>query len=145
MPILRTERLNKSFEKLHVLKNVSFGVERGETLVVLGPSGSGKSTLLRCLNQLERIDSGTIYFEERPLTYERKAVYRNRRNFGMIFQSFNLFPQKTALENITLGPITVAKTARAASQGQYEAYKTTHVFDSTYYHPEWLALEPELA
>jgi len=116
MPILRTEHLNKSFGKLHVLKNVSFGVERGETLVVLGPSGSGKSTLLRCLNQLERIDSGTIYFEERPLTYERKAVYSNRRNFGMIFQSFNLFPQKTALENITLGPITVAGMPRAEAE-----------------------------
>jgi len=91
-------------------------VEQAETLVILGPSGSGKSTLLRCLNQLERIDSGTIYFEERPLSYERKAIYRNRRNFGMIFQSFNLFPQKTALENVTLGPMTVARVSRAEAE-----------------------------
>jgi putative glutamine transport system ATP-binding protein len=116
MPILRTENVNKHFDTLHVLKNLSFSVEQAETLVILGPSGSGKSTLLRCLNQLERIDSGTIYFEERPLSYERKAIYRNRRNFGMIFQSFNLFPQKTALENITLGPMTVAKVSRAEAE-----------------------------
>jgi ABC-type polar amino acid transport system ATPase subunit len=116
MPILRTENLNKHFDTLHVLKNVSFSVEQAEPLVILGPSGSGKTTLLRCLNQLERIDSGRIYFEDRPLSYERRAVYRNRRNFGMIFQSFNLFPQKTALENITLGPITVAKVPRAEAE-----------------------------
>jgi len=91
-------------------------VERGETLVILGPSGSGKSTLLRCLNQLERIDSGKIFFEEQPLSYERRAIYRNRRNFGMIFQAFNLFPQKTALENITLGPITVERRPRAEAE-----------------------------
>ncbi len=116
MPILRTENVNKYFDRLHVLKNVSFSVERGETLVILGPSGSGKSTLLRCLNQLERIDSGAIYFEEQPLSYERRAVYRNRRNFGMIFQSFNLFPQKSALDNVTLGPITVGKVPRAVAE-----------------------------
>jgi ABC-type polar amino acid transport system ATPase subunit len=116
MPILRTENVNKHFDKLHVLKDISFSVEKGETLIILGPSGSGKSTLLRCLNQLERIDRGTIYFEERPLSYERRAVYRNRRNFGMIFQSFNLFPQKTALENITLGPITVGKVPRVKAE-----------------------------
>jgi ABC-type polar amino acid transport system ATPase subunit len=116
MPILRTEYVNKYFDKLHVLKDISFSVEQAETLVILGPSGSGKSTLLRCLNQLERIDSGTIYFEGRPLSYERKAVYRNRRNFGVIFQSLNLFPQKTALENITLGPITVAKVSKAEAE-----------------------------
>jgi len=116
MAILRTENVNKHFDRLHVLKNISFSVEQAETLVILGPSGSGKSTLLRCLNQLERIDSGTIHFEERPLSYERKAIYRNRRNFGMIFQSFNLFPQKTALENITLGPMTVAKVSRAEAE-----------------------------
>ncbi len=116
MAILRVERVNKSFEALHVLRDVSFSVERGETLVVLGPSGSGKSTLLRCLNQLERIDSGTIFFEDQPLSYERRAIYRNRRNFGMIFQSFNLFPQKTALENITLGPITVGRIPRAVAE-----------------------------
>ncbi len=116
MPILRTDSLNKYFDTLHVLKNISFSMERAETLVILGPSGSGKSTLLRCLNQLEHIDSGTIYVEDRPLSYERRAVYRNRRNFGMIFQSFNLFPQKTALENITLGLVSVAKVPRAEAE-----------------------------
>ncbi|HSC71189.1 MAG TPA: ATP-binding cassette domain-containing protein, partial [Candidatus Methylomirabilis sp.] len=122
MPILQTENLNKYYDGLHVLKNVSFSVERGETLIILGPSGSGKSTLLRCLNQLERIDSGTIYFEGRPLAYDRRSVYRNRRNFGMIFQSFNLFPQKTALENITLGPMTVGKVPRADAEREALAF-----------------------
>ncbi|HSB81151.1 MAG TPA: amino acid ABC transporter ATP-binding protein [Candidatus Methylomirabilis sp.] len=122
MPILRTENLNKHYDRLHVLKNVSFSVERGETLIILGPSGSGKSTLLRCLNQLEHIDAGTIYFEGQPLAYDRRSVYRNRRNFGMIFQSFNLFPQKTALENITLGPITVAKVSRAEAEREALAF-----------------------
>ncbi|MFI5339050.1 MAG: amino acid ABC transporter ATP-binding protein [Candidatus Methylomirabilales bacterium] len=140
MPILRTEHVNKSFDKLHVLKDVSFSVERAETLVILGPSGSGKSTLLRCLNQLERIDGGAIYFEERPLSYERKAVYRNRRNFGVIFQSFNLFPQKTALENITLGPITVAKVSKAEAEREALALlEKVKLADKAYAYPAKLS------
>jgi ABC-type polar amino acid transport system ATPase subunit len=140
MPILRTEHVNKYFDKLHVLKDVSFGVERAETLVILGPSGSGKSTLLRCLNQLERIDGGAIYFEERPLSYERRAVYRNRRNFGMIFQSFNLFPQKTALENITLGPITVAKVSKAEAEREALALlEKVKLADKAYAYPAKLS------
>lgn len=140
MPILRTENLNKHYDGLHVLKNVSFSVERGETLIILGPSGSGKSTLLRCLNQLERIDGGTIYFEERPLAYDRRSVYRNRRNFGMIFQSFNLFPQKTALENITLGPITVAKVQRAVAEREALAFlEKVKLRDKAYAYPAKLS------
>jgi len=140
MPILRTETLNKHYDGLHVLKNVSFSVERGETLIILGPSGSGKSTLLRCLNQLERIDGGTIFFEERPLAYDRRSVYRNRRNFGMIFQSFNLFPQKTALENITLGPITVGKVPRAEAEREALAFlEKVKLSDKAYAYPAKLS------
>ena len=140
MPILRTEKLDKYYDKLHVLKNVSFSVERGETLIILGPSGSGKSTLLRCLNQLERVDGGTIYFEEQPFTYDRRSVYRNRRNFGMIFQSFNLFPQKTALENITLGPITVGKVPRAEAEREALALlEKVKLLDKTHAYPAKLS------
>ncbi|QDX41752.1 amino acid ABC transporter ATP-binding protein [Salarchaeum sp. JOR-1] len=96
--------VNKYFGENHVLKDIDLDVEDGEVVVVVGPSGSGKSTLLRCTNRLEEIQSGEIRLEGVSLTDPETDINRLRQRIGMVFQSFNLFPHKTALENITLAP-----------------------------------------
>ncbi len=103
-PLVSVEGVNKSFGELRALKDVDLTVDAGETLVVIGPSGSGKSTLIRCINRLERIDSGTIRIDGVPLPEEGRALTKLRADIGMVFQSFNLFAHKTVLENVTLGP-----------------------------------------
>jgi glutamate transport system ATP-binding protein len=105
--LVELERVRKSFGSNVVLKDVDLSVERGQAVVVAGPSGSGKSTLLRCVNGLEAIDSGDIRFEGRSLPGAGKEIYRLRSEIGMVFQQFNLFPHRTVLENIVLGPIQV--------------------------------------
>src|SRR5215212_10284543 len=106
------EDVNKHFGPLHVLKDVSTTIGRGEVVVVIGPSGSGKSTLCRAINRLEPIDSGRITIDGVPLPEEGKALAKLRADVGMVFQSFNLFAHKTILENVTLGPIKVRKMAK---------------------------------
>ncbi|HEY5813211.1 MAG TPA: amino acid ABC transporter ATP-binding protein [Terrimicrobiaceae bacterium] len=101
------EKVNKFYGDLHVLKDISTSVARGEVVVVIGPSGSGKSTLCRAINRLEAIDSGTIFIDGVRLPEEGKELAKLRADVGMVFQSFNLFAHKTALENVTLGPIKV--------------------------------------
>ena len=104
-PLVLLEKVNKFFGDLHVLHDVDLAVERGEVVVVIGPSGSGKSTLCRCVNRLERVDSGQIRLDGELLPEEGKALARLRADVGMVFQSFNLFAHKTVLDNVTLGPI----------------------------------------
>jgi ABC-type polar amino acid transport system ATPase subunit len=115
--MIRLEGVNKRFGDLHALKDVSLSVAKGEVLCVVGPSGSGKSTMLRCLNHLETIDSGTIYFDEVPV-YQHlrngrrragndKAGEAIRTKVGMVFQSFNLFSHLSVIDNITVAPIHV--------------------------------------
>src|SRR6476620_908413 len=99
--------VNKHYGQLHVLKDINLNVRKGEVVVVIGPSGSGKSTLCRAINRLETIDSGVIFIDGEPLPKEGKELARLRADVGMVFQSFNLFAHKTALENVTLGPIKV--------------------------------------
>jgi glutamate transport system ATP-binding protein len=106
-PLVVMDGVNKWFGELHVLQDVSLTVAAGEVVVVIGPSGSGKSTLCRCVNRLERVDSGTITIDGVPLPEEGKELARLRTNVGMVFQSFNLFAHKTVLANVTLGPIKV--------------------------------------
>ncbi len=106
------DQVNKWFGDLHALCDVSLTVQRGEVLVVVGPSGSGKSTLCRTINRLEPIDSGSITVDGVPLPEEGRALARLRADVGMVFQSFNLFPHKTVLENVTLGPVKVRKIAK---------------------------------
>jgi polar amino acid transport system ATP-binding protein len=111
-PIVRVRGLNKSFAELQVLKDVSFDIASGKTVVVIGPSGSGKSTLLRCINLLEPIDSGTIEFDGQDITHYGRQAFRARRDIGMVFQNFELFAHLTALENIILAPMQVKGVAK---------------------------------
>ena len=115
-PIIRYQRVNKWFGKLHVLKDVDLDVARGEVLVVCGPSGSGKSTLIRCVNRLEPIQGGRLTVDGRDVQGPDVDLPRLRADVGMVFQQFNLYPHMTALQNITLAPIKVRGRARADAE-----------------------------
>ena len=105
MPLLQVENIKKSFDGTPVLKDISFTLEKGQVLSIIGSSGSGKTTLLRCLNFLEAQDSGTIAINGQPLLRRsEEEIRKNRLHFGLVFQSFNLFPQYSVLQNITLAP-----------------------------------------
>lgn len=105
--ILRVENLRKSFGKNEVLKGISFTVNKGEVVSIIGSSGSGKSTLLRCINQLEEPTSGAIYFEGENLLGEHVNIRKARAKMAMVFQSFNLYNNLNALKNCTIGPVKV--------------------------------------
>jgi len=115
--VMHAEDVHKSFGRLEVLKGVSLEVTKGETVCIIGPSGSGKTTFLRCVNHLEKIDSGRIEVNGQLIGYRERSgklvedsersIARQRTQIGMVFQRFNLFPHKTALENVTEGPILV--------------------------------------
>ena len=118
MPILEVKNLYKNFGSTKVLKDISFSLERGKALAIIGSSGSGKTTLLRCLNFLETPNEGQIIVNGEPLfdaaDHAAKSdaeIRRSRLHFGMVFQSFNLFPQYTALENVMLAPPAARKGA----------------------------------
>ena len=116
MAVLEVKNIRKSFEGLDVLKGVSFSLEQGQVLAIIGSSGSGKTTLLRCLNFLETADEGEIIVNGKILTgshLTEEQVRENRLHFGLVFQNFNLFPQHTVLQNITLAP-TLLKQGTAA-------------------------------
>lgn len=106
-PLVELSHVEKHFGKLHVLKDINFKVNKGEVLVVIGPSGSGKSTMCRTINRLEGIDSGDIRIDGQELPQEGKDLAMLRAEVGMVFQSFNLFANKTILDNVTLAPIKV--------------------------------------
>ncbi len=106
-PLVLVEHVDKHFGELHVLRDITTVVNRGEVVVVIGPSGSGKSTLCRAINRLETIDSGLISIDGVPLPAEGAALAQLRADVGMVFQSFNLFAHKTVLENVTLAPMRV--------------------------------------
>ena len=106
------QRVNKWFGDLHVLRDITLGVERRERIVICGPSGSGKSTLIRCINRLEEHQSGRIAVDGVELTSDLRKIEEVRRDVGMVFQQFNLFPHLTVLQNCTLAPIWVAKMSQ---------------------------------
>ena len=108
--------VNKWFGSLHVLKDINLRIGAGEVVVVCGPSGSGKSTLIRCINRLELIQSGEIIVDGLSLSAPGFSAAALRANVGMVFQSFNLYPHMTALENISLAPIKVKRLARAEAE-----------------------------
>lgn len=135
MPILEVEHIRKYFERTEVLKDISFSLEQGQVVSIIGSSGSGKTTLLRCLNFLERPDKGTIrvngetlFDAEDSATWQESEIRKKRLHFGLVFQSFNLFPQYTALQNVMLAEELLAKeqpdykTNRKNIHAQIEAH-----------------------
>ena len=125
MSILEVEHICKSFDRTEVLKDISFSLEKGQVLSIIGSSGSGKTTLLRCLNFLERPDKGiirvngeTLLDASNPATTQEAEIRKKRLHFGLVFQSFNLFPQYTALGNVML-----AKELLAKEQPDYKVRK----------------------
>ena len=115
-PIIHITGLNKWFGTLHVLRDIDLTVTRQERIVICGPSGSGKSTLIRCINRLEEHQSGSIVVEGTELTNDLKQIDAIRREVGMVFQQFNLFPHLTVLQNCTLAPIWVRKVSREEAE-----------------------------
>ncbi|MFJ4437146.1 amino acid ABC transporter ATP-binding protein [Streptomyces sp. NPDC088923] len=131
VPMVRAEAVHKSFGPLEVLKGIDLEVRQGEVFCLIGPSGSGKSTFLRCINHLEKINAGRLYVDGELVGYRQRGeklhelkdseVALRRRDIGMVFQRFNLFPHKTALENIIEAPTQVKGVAKAAAREQARA------------------------
>ncbi len=127
-PMLKATSVGKSFGPVEVLRDINLSVESGEVACLIGPSGSGKSTFLRCINHLEKIDGGEMWVDGERVGYRRvgnklhelreREVARRRAAIGMVFQQFNLFPHRTALENVTEGPIVVKGVNRAEATKQ---------------------------
>jgi len=115
-PLVVIDHIDKHFGELHVLKDISTTVARGEVVVVIGPSGSGKSTLCRAINRLETVDSGSISIDGTRLPSEGRELAALRADVGMVFQSFNLFAHKTVLQNVTLAPMAVRKVSKKEAE-----------------------------
>ncbi len=116
-PIIRFDKVNKWYgNDFHVLRDIDLAVARGEKVVVCGPSGSGKSTLIRCVNRLEEHQQGRIVVDGIELADDVRAIDQVRRNVGMVFQQFNLFPHLTVLENLTLSPMWVGRVPRKEAE-----------------------------
>lgn len=142
--MLQIKHLNKYFGENHVLKDISLEIESHKTMAIIGSSGSGKSTLLRCINLLEAPDSGTISLDGKALDFSKKLPKHQKAAFtkktGMVFQSFNLFPHKTALENIMEGPVTVLKKSKAeACRDAIELLKRVGLEDKKDSYPHQLS------
>lgn len=116
--MIKINNLKKSFGKKVVLKGIDLQVTQGEVMVIIGPSGSGKSTLLRCLNLLEKPDSGDMYLDDELITAPDANVDKVREKMGMVFQNFNLFPHKTVIQNIMLAPLKVKKVSYKEAEEQ---------------------------
>lgn len=141
MPILEVKNIEKSFGDVRVLRDISFSLDRGDVLAIIGSSGSGKTTLLRCLNFLERPDLGKIIVDGEELidasdktTLTDEHIRKNRLHFGLVFQSFNLFPQYTVFENITIAPKLAMKEElkrikKAEGSAAARAYRASRIAD----------------
>ena len=114
--VIRINEMHKWYGDFHVLKNINLEVHKGERIVVCGPSGSGKSTMIRCINRLEEHQKGQIIINNTELTSDVKNIEEVRREVGMVFQHFNLFPHLTILDNLTLAPIWVRKIPKAEAE-----------------------------
>ena len=120
--MIRMDAVHKWYGQFHVLKNINLTVKKGERIVVCGPSGSGKSTMIRCINRLEEHQKGQIVVDNIELTHDLKNIEQVRREVGMVFQHFNLFPHLTVLENLTLAPIWVRKMPKAEAEQAARKY-----------------------
>ena len=114
--LIKIENLHKSFGKNEVLKGINLEIKRGEVVVIIGPSGSGKSTLLRSMNLLEEASQGKVIFEGVDITDKKNDLFAMREKMGMVFQQFNLFPNMTVMENITLSPIKTKGESKAVAE-----------------------------
>lgn len=119
--MINVENLSKNFGDLKVLKNISTTINKGEIISIIGPSGSGKSTFLRCINKLEEPTEGHIYIDGMDLMDKNTDINKIRERVGMVFQHFNLFPNMTVLENLTLSPIMVKKESKEEAE-KYASY-----------------------
>ncbi len=115
-PAIHIQSMHKWYGDFHVLKDINLAVDKGEVLVICGPSGSGKSTMIRCINRLEEYQKGLITVDGIALNHDVKNIDAIRREVGMVFQSFNLFPHLTVLQNLTLAPIWVRKTPKKEAE-----------------------------
>ena len=116
--ILRTQGLTKSFGDLEVLRGIDTTIYKGEVVSIIGPSGGGKSTFLRCLNLLEEPTGGSVYFKGEDITRRREHIADYRKQIGMVFQSYNVFPHLTVLENITIAPMLERHTSREEAESE---------------------------
>ncbi len=121
-PLIEVRSVDKYYGKFHALKDVSLCVRRGEKIVLCGPSGSGKSTLIRCINHLEAFQKGSVVVDGTNLTDSARSIDRVRSEVGMVFQSFNLFPHMTVLQNCMLAPMRVRKASRADAEQTARRY-----------------------
>lgn len=119
--LLEVRSLSKSFDGMRILNGVSLTIEQGEVVVVIGPSGCGKSTMLRCINGLESIDSGEILLHGEVISGQKKNLHLVRQKIGMVFQSYDLFPHLTVLDNLLLGPMKALKRPKAEVASEAEA------------------------
>jgi len=135
-PIIEFSKVNKWYGEFHVLRDIDLSVAKGERIVVCGPSGSGKSTLIRCINRLEVHQSGTLTVDGTELTDDVKSIEAVRRQVGMVFQQFNLFPHLTVLENITLAPMWVGKIPKAeAEERAMQQLKRVQIAEQAHKYP----------
>jgi len=139
-PVVRAERIRKSFGDNLVLDDIDLSVDQGEVLVVIGPSGSGKSTLLRCLNLLEPLDSGRVFLDGEEITRKGQEVARVRQRVGMVFQQFNLFPHLKVIDNVTLAARRIRKQPRRqAEQKAHELLERVGLSEKAAQHPHQLS------
>lgn len=140
MAMIKFDHVDKHYGKFHALKNINLEFEKGEVVVVIGPSGSGKSTMLRCINGLETISSGKLLINDTDLHDKKTKLTEVRKNIGMVFQHFNLYPNKTVLENIKLAPIKVLKQDQATAVKNAEKFlKTVNMLDKKDSYPSMLS------
>lgn len=136
--MLKIEKVNKNFGKLKVLKDINLEVNKGDRIVIIGPSGSGKSTLLRCINYLNKPDSGKIYFNDEIINDKNIAIYRQK--IGMVFQSFNLFNNLNVIENIILAPVKLGiYSLDEAKKKAIEYLKRIDLYDKVEVYPSSLS------
>lgn len=138
--IIQLKNVHKWYGDFHVLNNININVKKGERIVICGPSGSGKSTLIRCINRLEEHQKGQIIVDDIELTNDLKDVEKIRKEVGMVFQSFNLFPHLSVLENLTLAPIWVRKMSKEEAQKTAMEYlERVKIPEQAYKYPRQLS------
>lgn len=138
--LLKINHLHKTYDGQVILKDFNLEVNKGEVVVIIGPSGCGKSTLLRCINALEDIQGGEVLLDNEPVRKENKNISKMRQKIGMVFQSYDLFPHKTILENILLAPLKVQKRNRSeAEQEALELLKKVGLADRRDDYPRQLS------